>query len=474
MKQFYFFTFLCLCLNFGFAQVTQVLDINDGSNNSNPRNLYIFNGNIYFNADDSSGVNSGGSDLGQELWITDGTAVGTSLLKDIQIGSSNSSPFAFFELGSTLYFSANDGGGSRIWQTDGTEAGTINTNNGFSNLQPIIVGSKAYMTATTLGNVFYEFDGTTFQQVTDVGNCTATPIGGIYIEFDPNTILIYMDYSTDEPTIGRELYKYDIAAQTYTLVKDVDTGTGDSSINYMAKINSTVYFEADNALWQTDGTEMGTILVSVVDAAGIGSVTEFYVWNGNLYFEGDDGNGDQLWKYDPIADTVTNLSNLTGTNTNHDPSDYAEYNGWLYYRGEDANDTDGHLFRTNGTTVEQIDSTIKDIDDIVVFNNKLYFEGDDGTTGNELYSFDDATLSITSLDLNNIVKVYPNPSRGTINIKTNNQIDLDYTIYDINGRQILNGVLLNDQIQHQLASGMYVLKLRSENSITVSKKIIVE
>ena len=471
-----YFTILLLCITaFTFGQVTLVKDINVGTGSSNPRNPYVFNGSIFFNGDDSGGTNTGGADLGQELWITDGTDAGTVLVKDIRVGSANSSPNFFFELGGILYFSANEGAGLRIFQTDGTDAGTVSTNNTFSNLQPIVIGSKAYMTATTLGNVFYEFDGTTFQEVPDAGTGTATPIGGVYIEYDANTIYLYMDYSTESDAIGRELYAYDITNQSYSLIKDITGNSSNSGISNFVKIGTTVYFEAESMLWQTDGTDPGTISVAAAMNASVDNVRNFYGWNGDLYFEGDDGSGDQLWKYDPVANTVTNLSNISGANNNHDPDDYVPYNGWLYYRGEDANDTDGHLFRTDGTIIEQLDNTIKDVDDIILLNGILYFEGEDeiADTGNELYSFDPASLSINAVGSNFEVKIYPNPSTDVINISHDLNDEIDYQIIDINGRLINEGTLNQNQIRHNLDSGLYFLKLYTNSKLAKTQKIIV-
>lgn len=467
---------LLFCVTaFSFGQVTLVKDINVGDGNSNPRNPYVFNGSIFFNADDSSGINTGGADLGQELWISDGTDAGTVLVKDIRVGSSNSSPNFFFELNGVLYFSANEGSGLRIFQTDGTEAGTVSTNNTFSNLQPIVIGSKAYMTATTLGNVFYEFDGTTFQEVPDTGAGTATPLGGEYIQYDGNTIFLYMDYSTDSGTVGRELYAYDITAQSYSLIKDVEPGTDNSGISNFTKIGSTVYFEAESMLWQTDGTDAGTFAVAAAMNANIDNVRSFFGWFGDLYFEGDDGSGDQLWKYDPVADTVTNLSNISGANNNHDPGDYVSYDGWLYYSGEDATDSEPHLFRTDGTIIEQLDNTIVDVDDIVLYNDVLYFEGEDEVvdTGNELFSFDPASLSITSVGFDADIRVYPNPSTDYIKINHNLNNALNYQVIDINGRLIQEGEVVDNTINHNLDNGMYFLKIYADSKFVKTQKIIV-
>jgi len=64
--------------------------------------------------------------LGTELWITDGTALGTFMLADILPGTGNSYASSFFDLGNgTMLFSASDGvRGRELWITDGTSAGT--------------------------------------------------------------------------------------------------------------------------------------------------------------------------------------------------------------------------------------------------------------------------------------------------------------------------------------------------------------
>lgn len=60
---------------------------------------------------------------GAELWISDGTSAGTTLLSDINPAGS-ASPQHFLSFDGRMYFVAEDGGGTGIWQTDGTVAGT--------------------------------------------------------------------------------------------------------------------------------------------------------------------------------------------------------------------------------------------------------------------------------------------------------------------------------------------------------------
>lgn len=76
----------------------------------------------------SSFIFSGSDEAnGEELWITDATGTtGTTILKDINPGVSGSRPSLFVpgEAG-TLYFTAHtDATGVELWKTDGTPAGT--------------------------------------------------------------------------------------------------------------------------------------------------------------------------------------------------------------------------------------------------------------------------------------------------------------------------------------------------------------
>jgi len=82
-------------------------------------------GRLFFKAND--GIH------GNELWVTDGTAEGTELIKDIYPGMSlysddypgDGDPQFFIELNGKLFFNAKDGVHElELWATDGTEAGT--------------------------------------------------------------------------------------------------------------------------------------------------------------------------------------------------------------------------------------------------------------------------------------------------------------------------------------------------------------
>jgi ELWxxDGT repeat protein len=105
------------------AGTVLVKDVNPGSGDANPTDLTPVGSTLYFRADD--GVH------GQELWKTDGTAAGTALVRDLYPGTdasgnvNSSSPSGLTNVNGLLYFSAADGvHGRELWQSDGTEAGT--------------------------------------------------------------------------------------------------------------------------------------------------------------------------------------------------------------------------------------------------------------------------------------------------------------------------------------------------------------
>ncbi len=77
------------------------------------------NGKAIFIADDGSN--------GRELWVSDGTAEGTMLLKDVNTGSGSSNPVGItrFSNGKAFFSATNSTGGTELWMTDGTTAGTV-------------------------------------------------------------------------------------------------------------------------------------------------------------------------------------------------------------------------------------------------------------------------------------------------------------------------------------------------------------
>jgi ELWxxDGT repeat protein len=85
-----------------------VKDINLGSPDSEPWEMYDILGALYFSAYDAT--------FGRELWRSDGATPGTERVADINNGDPNSSPRLMTLVGDSIYFDANDGlKGSELW-----------------------------------------------------------------------------------------------------------------------------------------------------------------------------------------------------------------------------------------------------------------------------------------------------------------------------------------------------------------------
>ena len=71
--------------------------------------------------------------------------------------------------------------------------------------------------------------------------------------------------------------------------------------------------------------------------------------------------------------------------------------------------------------------------------------------------------------------IYPNPSSEEIHVKTNDYDNTSYTLYDLNGKIVLEN-LLNQNISiikvKQLAPGKYTLTLRRDKQLLKTFKLI--
>ena len=120
VKNYLCLLFLFVSINFLGQEIELVKDINEGSENTGFGHFKEYNNKLIFFAYTP--------EFGYELWISDGTESGTTLLKDINPGNQGSitthAP-EFVEFQNKLFFSAyTETHGYELWVTDGTESGT--------------------------------------------------------------------------------------------------------------------------------------------------------------------------------------------------------------------------------------------------------------------------------------------------------------------------------------------------------------
>lgn len=325
------------------AGTTMLKDINAGAGSSGVSRLGVGGPYLYFTADD--GVN------GVELWKTDGTASGTSMVKNIGPGSAGANPDDFADgyvsIGGTTFFTADTSTGRELWKTDGTSSGTvmvkdINTSpfTGSDPFQAKVVGSTLFFTANDgiNGTELWKSDGSEAgtELVKDIwpGATNSeprwlTPFGGAIL-FAAMT------------TCGRELWRSDGTEVGTYQVKNIDPagdcGEGSSSEPIgLISTGSVVFFQASDdttgkELWKTDGTEVGTVLVKNINPTGDSFAGPEAVLDGVLYFIADDGaSGAELWKSDGTSAGTVQVDDLNEGPGSSYPFRIYAFEGEIWY-----------------------------------------------------------------------------------------------------------------------------------------------
>jgi ELWxxDGT repeat protein len=319
-----------------------VKDINPGPNGSNPAQLYNANGTLFFSASD--GVN------GTELWKSDGTAAGTVMVKDIRPGGS-SLPFSFFAIGNVVYFRADDGFfGVELWKSDGTTVGTK------------LVKDINPLGANSFPKSFIELNGTLFFTANngdhghELWKSDGTPAGTMMVEdinlngnTDPNDLIVFNNqlfFTASRVVDGvfdRELWKTTNGTEATTVqVKEINRFNVDMP-NGLTVFNNALYFTALSEehgleLFKSDGTEEGTSLVptfDIVPGAGSSSPNSLVVANNTLFFTAKTDTGQELWKV-TTADVASLVADIRPGAGNSDPRMLTAASGLLFFTAEDG------------------------------------------------------------------------------------------------------------------------------------------
>jgi ELWxxDGT repeat protein len=340
----------------GTAAGTTVIDIDPGSGitlDSNPLRLTDVMGRTFFVADDGK--------IGRELYLTDGTAAGTRLVKDINPGSGSSDPKQLTMFGDTLFFTAADGTrGAELWKSDGTANGTVLV----KDIQPGSLGSfvgemtefrgRLYFRAADpqLGIELHVTDGTTSGTVV-VKEIQPGPGGA-----SPEQLTVIGDtmfFRAFSGQSGQELWKTDGTASGTVLVKDIRPGTQSSSPFALAKAGNTLFFGAfddknGGELWKSDGTASGTVLVKdIVPGSGTSSPADLTDFGGQLIFRAwTAATGQELWTSDGTANGTVLLQDIYSGTHGGNPREFTVFRNQMYFAAQTNNGF--ALMKTDGTS----------------------------------------------------------------------------------------------------------------------------
>jgi trimeric autotransporter adhesin len=208
-------------------------------------------------------------------------------------------------------------------------------------------------------------------------------------------------FAANDGVHGMELWKSDGTTTGTTIVKDIYEGNSSSSIGYLTNAGGVLFFVANNGadgteLWKSDGTIAGTVLVKDIRAGSMGSDPSALVnINGVLFFSADDGiRGMELWKSDgTIAGTVL-VKDINPNSGSSYPQAFATVNNTLFFAAD--NGIKGtELWKSDGTAAGTV--LVKDIwqgnsdsypVNLTGIGNNLFFSANDGNSGTELWKSD--------------------------------------------------------------------------------------
>ena len=421
-----------------------VKDIRAGSNNSNPYRFYAYGNKAVFVADD--GVN------GFEPWITDGTANGTTLLKDIYPGSSSGYPNSgnpnyFIEFDGKVYFAAQDGtNGSELWVSDGTANGTTllkdiypGSNSSYPEQLTVVNGKLFFRASDASGTELWVSDGTAngTTMVEDIypGSGNSSPS---YLVAMGNNVYFQGTTASD----GAELWVSDGTANGTTMVKDIWTGSSNSSSpQNLVATESKIYFSAQdgtngNELWVTDGTANGTTLLKDIypgSSSGYpnsSSPNYLTAIDEKVYFTASDTNGREPWVTDGTTIGTITLGDLypgPSSSTNFGffysfaERHFTKYGDKVFFSaynstyGAEPWVTNGTAAGTsllydirsgssNGFNTNGFETLTRGNGYFHVANGRLFFSADSGSTGWELWSL----VSLPTAPRNASVSAQPN------------------------------------------------------------------
>lgn len=335
------------------------------------------------------------------------------LTADINPGGS-SSPKDLILYGGNMYFTADDGtNGRELWVYDGTNPPSMVANiNPAGSADPgdlVVYNGNLYFRANdgVNGNKLWMYDGV---------NPPAMVLGGANNSF-PAEMTVYsgkLYFSSYHYPEGIELMVYDDGPNTITVAANINTTPAplpavppedsDSNPFSLAVYNGNLYFQADDGvvgaeLWMFDGTT--ATLADDINGAGSSAPEGMIAYGGDLYFSADGGSdGVELWRYNSGTGTSVQVLDIFSGPDSSYPIDFIIYNGDLFFTARDSV-LNYEWWSTDGTTTALTIDFEPGADGSdpgwpVVFMGNLYFTAYHWPEGYEFIVYDGTSASVAA------------------------------------------------------------------------------
>ena len=394
-----------------------LLDINPAAGESGV-NIYEglsepVNGKVFFSASSKSTSSPGGQDF--ELWVTDGTVVGTKRVKNTPLNLSASyGPRTFTVLGDKVYYFLNN----QLWVSNGKVGGT-------KMIEAKAAADPQFLCAYNNKLLYYAYDSLNNSEPWDLYITDGT-VGGGSLLIDANQYVaqytpLYAElngllyFVHNDGIHGYEIWVTDGTPGGTHILKDITNNPFSASSGYGIKsltvFDGKLYFAADindngfNGIhqpWVSDGTESGTVLFKDIECIG-----DFKVFNNQLFFGGRNSGSltnFELWVSDGTdAGTILFKDVKIWENFPATPSgNFHVLDEKMYFSASAAGDLlNIDLYETDGTpgnTFVVEPSTVQNTNSILAFGvgvsaGKLYITANyDESIGYELYTITSADI----------------------------------------------------------------------------------
>ncbi|MDH5231521.1 MAG: hypothetical protein OEY38_15785 [Gammaproteobacteria bacterium] len=378
--------------------------------------LWVMNNRLYFGASDP--VN------GYELWQSDGTENGTHMVTNIGPGIRSgfvNNGDGLAPSGDRFYFKANDGiYGDELWVTDGSAENTFMLKDINSQLNPegsrgsyiYHLNNTAYFVAAEekLDHSLFFTDGTS----EGTGKLLDTFL------YDPYFHLVnerfVFDYFT--PEAGKEMFANSGLDNTVELLEDIDQ-SGWLSAQWIARTNQQLLFHNfKNFVWRSDGSTNGTWSIPLSDSlvnqkfsffpvadkvlfkgeviANQASLYQFdrfgtatplidnqaisdgMVHDGYYFFTFFNGNTYSLWQTDGTPERTNEFLSDNALDYGFPTIAYRNKD-WLWYEARNEDTEVATIYRYDGNSHQQVDNAIESlpITHSITLNGVVFFQFDE-------------------------------------------------------------------------------------------------
>ena len=473
------------------------------SGSAEPWHLVNLDGLLYFTQED--GLN------GREMWVSDGTLAGTTLVSDVnriasgttteqirragtravyrfhngewELGVADpvtgatridlraggeSNPVELTTVGSKVVFSADNGSERQLYVSDGTVAGTqvlldINASGNDSVSDIVGLDGRVFFRANdgTNGTELWVTDGTVAgtRRLTDINT------GG---DSNPTALYAYGNkivISATDGSTGREMY---ISTDGSTFVSLGDNNpSGDFNPGTVTPLGSGFVFRGTDAVrgqepWFTDGTAAGTRIIADLNPNGNTEMdTMVAISPTKVLFKGNDGtSGWEPWITDGTANGTIILDIQTGIENggSSDPVWITAVNGRVYLnaynenRGRELWVTDGTLAGTTQSDIILAGGRVEEA--AVAAGTGAVWGAGDGTNGRELWLSNGTAAGTVQMDLNTSrLRDQGNSYPGQFTRMGSTTYFVARNAQDGNELWKTDGTVAGTQLVHDIASG---------------------